>query len=130
VDYPAEWFVWAPTNPDLDCAYFDPASMEGLTADEAFSQAALTVEVLEGAAADEALAFFTENAVAQEEAQVAGLAATAYQSAQGDWGFRAFVAPLGTDPGGPTLVVARWGEVDESLIQMADRVAGSLVLTG
>jgi len=128
VEYPATWFVWEPPTSDLDCAYFDPASMEGLTAEEAFSQAALTVEVLEGTALDEVLAFLTENAVTQEEVQVAGRAATAYQSAQGEWGFRAFVAPMGTD--GPTLVVARWGEVDESLIQMADRVAASLVPGG
>ena len=130
VEYPAPWSVWEPPSPGLDCAYFDPASLQGLTEEEAFDRAALTVEALEGAALDEAVAFLIENSVAQEEVEVAGRAATAYQSAQGEWGFRAFVVPLGSDAAGPALVIARWGEVDESLVQMADRVAASLVLTG
>ena len=127
-EYPASWFVWEPPTPDLDCAYFDPASMEGLTGEEAYQQAALTLEVYEGTTLDEAQAFFADRAVSQEEVEVAGVVATVYQSALGEWGFRAFFIPLGSD--GATLILARWGEVDDSLIQMADRVAASLVLTG
>jgi hypothetical protein len=127
-EYPASWFVWAPPTPDLDCAYFDPASMEGLTVEEAYQQAALTLEVYEGTALDEAASWFSEHSVSEETVVVAGVASTVYQSALGDWGFRAFFIPLGSD--GATLILARWGEVDDSLIQMADRVAASLLLTG
>jgi hypothetical protein len=127
VSYPSEWFVWDSPTPDLDCAYFDPSPMEGLAASEAFDQATLTVEVYEGTALDDAVAFFGEYSVAQEEVEVAGLTATVYESAQGEWGFRAFVAPLWPDPGAPALVLAAWGEVDESLVALADRVAGSLL---
>lgn len=124
-DYPAEWFVWTADTPDLECSYVDIASMEGLSADDAFNQAALTVEVLDDEGLALAVDFFQTNAVTQESVTVAGLPATAYQSAMGDWGFRAFVVPL--EPGS-TVVIARWGEVDESLIQFADRVAESFVI--
>jgi hypothetical protein len=130
VSYPSEWFSWEAPTPDLDCAYFDPSSMEGLTAEEAFAQAALTVEVYEGTALDDAVAFLTSQSVIVEDAEVAGLAATRYESASGEFGFRAYVVPLGSDPGGPTLVFAAWGAVDESLTGLADRVAGSLLIAG
>ena len=128
VEYPAGWFVWEPPTPDMGCAYFDLASLEGLTVDEAFQQAALTLEAADGTALAEAQAWFSDRAVSQEEAQVAGVTATVYQSALGEWGFRTYLIPLGTD--GTTLILARWGEVDDSLIDMADRVAASLALTG
>jgi hypothetical protein len=130
VEYPADWFQWQPSTPSLACAYFDPASMEGLTADEAFQQAALTLEGLSGPALTEAVSYFEERAVSREEVSVAGVTATVYQSAPGEWGFRAFVVPLGPAAADGALVVARWGEVDQSLIDMADRVAASLSLTG
>ena len=128
VEYPAGWFVWEAPTPDMGCAYFDLASLEGLTVDEAFQQAALTLEAADGTALAEAQAWFSDRAVSQEEAQVAGVTATVYQSALGEWGFRTYLIPLGTD--GTTLILARWGEVDDSLIDMADRVAASLALTG
>ena len=76
VSYPAEWFVWDAPTADLECNYFDPASMEGLTAEEAFGQAALTVEVYAEDAMAEVLDFLTTNALITEDATVAGLAAT------------------------------------------------------
>jgi hypothetical protein len=130
VEYPAEWFVYAPPNPELACAYFDPANMDGLTADEAFQQAALTVEALGGAALQEAISYLEENAVSRGEAQVAGVTAAVYESTRGQWGFRAFVVPLGPSTADGALLVARWGQVDQGLIDMADRVAESLLLTG
>jgi hypothetical protein len=130
VSYPGEWFAWEAPTPDLDCAYFDPSSMEGLTADEAFAQAALTVEVYEGSNLEDTVAFLTSQSVVVEDAEVAGLAATRYESVAGEFGFRAYVVPLGTDPGGPTLVLAAWGSVDESLTSLADRVAASLLIAG
>jgi len=130
VEYPADWFVWEPSSPDLDCAYFDLASMEGLNADEAFQQAALTVEGRTGEALSEAVSYFEEYSVTQEEVVVAGVTATVYQSALGEWGFRAFVVPLGPAAGDGALVVTRWGQVDQGLIDMADRMAGSLLLGG
>jgi hypothetical protein len=126
VSYPGGWYVWEPSSPDLACAYFDPASMAGLTAEQAFDQAALTLEVLEGPTLTAALDYLSQNAVLQEDQQVARQTATVYQSAMGEWGFRAFVIPIGSR----ALVVVRWGEVDQNLIQMTDRVAESLVLSG
>ncbi len=128
VSYPAEWQVWPPTGPDLACAYFDPASLAGLSPDDAFDQAALTVEMLEGAYLDDALESLEAGALTQEAAPVGGLPATVYQSAPGAWGFRSYVVPIGST--GRALVIVRWGEVNENLIQMADRVAGSVVFLG
>jgi len=131
VSYPADWYVWDPSTPDLACNFFDPSSMEGLTADEAFDQAALTVEVYEVADFLEVLGFLDANSVLMEDATVAGRYAVRYESVRGEWGFRAYTIQLGDgDPGDPTLVVAAWGQVDDSLEALADRVAASLVLGG
>ena len=73
VSYPADWFVWDSPTPDFDCAYFDPSSLEGLSEEEAFNQAGLTVEVYEGAALADVLDFLNSNAVLTEDATVAGL---------------------------------------------------------
>jgi hypothetical protein len=127
VSYPADWFVWDAPTADLECNFFDPASMEGLTADEAFSQAGLTVEVYADDAIDEVLAFLDGNAVLTEDATVAGHPAALYESAPGEWGFRAYVVPL---DGGLSLVVAAWGDVDDSLRARADRVAQSIAFGG
>ena len=127
VSYPADWFVWDSPTADLECAYFDPATMEGLSAEEAFSQAALTVEVYDAATAAEALDFLNTNSVLVEDATVAGLPATRYESATGEWGFRAYVVPL---DGGLTMVIAAWGDVNETLQARADRVAASLIIGG
>ena len=123
VSYPADWFVWDSPTPDLDCAYFDPSSMEGLSEEEAFNQAALTVEVYEGAALADVLDFLDANAVLTEDATVAGLPATLYESARAIGASAPTLVPLGADPGGPTLVIAAWGDLDDSLAARADRVA-------
>lgn len=130
IDYPGDWYLWDAPSPDLDCAYFDIAPLEGLDAEEAFQQAALTVEALSGEALDEARAFFAERAATQETVTVAGVTATVYESPLGEWGFRTYVVPLGPSPADGSLVVARWGAMDQSLIDMVDRVADSLRLTG
>ncbi|MFH1329871.1 MAG: clostripain-related cysteine peptidase [Actinomycetota bacterium] len=130
VAYPADWFVWDSPTAGLECAYFNPSSLEGLTEEEAFDQALLTVEVYEAAALTQVLDFLDSNSLAVEDVAVAGRPATLYESARGEWGFRAYVMPLGSDPNGPTLVVAAWGEVDDGLAARADRVARSIVLRG
>jgi len=130
VSYPGGWFVWDSPDPGLDCAYFDPASMEGLTEAQAFDQAALTVEVYQGDALVEAISFLQVGSVTVEEAAVGGRPATLYESAPGEWGFRAFVVPLGPGPGDPALVVAAWGSVGPSLTELADRVAREMVIGG
>jgi hypothetical protein len=122
VSYPAGWFVWDSPTPDFDCAYFDPATMDGLTADEAFDQAALTVEVYDEAAFAEVFAFLGDNAVTTEAGTVAGLPATVYESARGEFGFRAYTVEFEQ---GLTLVIAAWGDVDDALAARADRVAAS-----
>ncbi len=127
VSYPADWFVWDAPTADLECNFFDPASMEGLTEDEAFDQAALTVEVYAADAMGDVLSFLDANALITEDATVAGLAATLYESAPGEWGFRAYVVPL---DGGLSLVLAAWGDVDDSLRARADRVAQSIAFGG
>jgi len=127
VSYPADWFVWDAPTADLECHFFDPASMEGLTEDEAFDQAALTVEVYAADAMGDVLGFLDANALITEDATVAGLAATLYESAPGEWGFRAYVVPL---DGGLSLVLAAWGDVDDSLRARADRVAQSIAFGG
>ena len=127
VSYPADWFVWDAPTADLECNFFDPASMEGLTEDEAFDQAALTVEVYAADAMGDVLGFLDANALITEDATVAGLAATLYESAPGEWGFRAYVVPL---DGGLSLVLAAWGDVDDSLRARADRVAQSIAFGG
>jgi hypothetical protein len=127
VSYPAGWFIWDSPTAGLECAYFDPASLDGLSEEEAFSQAALTVEVYDATAVTEALDFFNANSVLVEDATVAGLPATRYESTLGEWGFRAYVVPL---DGGLTLVMAVWGDVDPALQARADRVAASLIFGG
>jgi hypothetical protein len=127
VPYPGDWFVWDAPTDDLDCAYFDPSTMEGLSEQEAFNQAALTVELYDDAGFTDVLAFLETSAATQEEAAVAGLPATVYQSASGEWGFRVYTVALGADA---TLVIAAWGQVDDSLIARADRVATEIVLGG
>ncbi len=127
VSYPADWFVWDSPTPDYDCAYFDPATMAGLSADDAFTQAALTVEVYDAASVVDALDFLTANSVLVEDTTVAGLPATLYESAGGEWGFRAYVVQL---DGGFTLVIAAWGDVNEALQARADRVAESVIFGG
>ena len=122
LSYPAGWFVWDSPTGDCQCAYFDPATMEGLTVDEAFDQAALTVEVYESGTFDEIQAWLDANSTATVGATVAGLPATQYDSAPGEWGYRAYVVPL---DGGRTLVIAAWGQVDATLQARADRVAAS-----
>jgi hypothetical protein len=127
VSYPAGWFVWDAPTAELECNFFDPASMEGLTEGEAFEQAALTVEVYGDDALAEVLDFFGSNSVLTEGATVAGLTATRYESAAGEWGYRAYVVPL---DGGLSLVVAAWGDVDEALRARADEVARSITFGG
>jgi len=124
VSYPADWFVWDAPTADLECNFFDPASMEGLTEDEAFDQAALTVEVYGNDALAGVLDFLGANSVLTEDATVAGLAATVYESAPGEWGFRAYIVPFEDDL---NLVIAAWGDVDDALRARADRVAASWV---
>lgn len=122
VSYPADWFVWDAPTAALECNFFDPATMEGLTEDEAFDQAALTVEVYGNDAMAQVLDFLTANAVLTEDATVAGLGAIVYESTPGEWGFRAYVVPLEDDL---TVVIAAWGDVDDALRARADRVAAS-----
>jgi hypothetical protein len=126
VSYPADWYVWEPPSPDLACNYFDISPLEGLTADEAFDQAALTVEVYEGDALAEVLEFLAASALI-EDTTAAGLPATLYESARGEWGYRAYVIPISADG---ALLIAAWGDVDDALAARADRVAGSLILGG
>jgi hypothetical protein len=129
ISYPAGWFVWDSPTPDLACAYFDPSSMTGLTADEAFNQAALTVEVLQGDDLASALDFLTSQSATSSQTTVSGHSATVYDAPTAGFGWRAYVIPLdGAD--GPTLVLAAWGEVNDSLREIADHAAGSLVLLG
>jgi len=122
VSYPADWFVWDSPSAHLECAYFDPVTMEGLSQEQAFEQAGLTVKMYDASSVAAALAYLEDNSVTVENATVAGLPATLYESAPGEWGYRAYVVPL---DGGRTLVLAAWGEVNAALQARADRVAAS-----
>ena len=130
ISYPGEWQVWPPTSPDLACAYFDPASLTGLTADEAFGQAALTAEVYQGGDLADTLDFFEAQSSTREWVTVAAGEVLAFESARGEFGYRAYVIWLGPDPGDPALVVAAWGWVDDGLAARAERAAQSVVLFG
>ena len=101
--------------------------MEGLTEEEAFNQAALTVEVYDDDAIAEVPGLLRRQLGPHRGRHRRRAGRHRYESAPGEWGFRAYVVPL---EGGLTLVIAAWGDVNDALQARADRVATSLVFGG
>lgn len=109
VQIPPGLTVWDDPGvpPELECAYFDPASMAGLDTEAAYDEAAATVEVFDDPSqAGQIVGFLNANADLVGDATIAGFAATRLE-ATSDYSYVAYVMEFAD---GTALVITDWGE--------------------
>jgi hypothetical protein len=125
--YPDGWSVFQdPAYPEFECAYADPEPLEGLTPEEAYDEAILTVELATTTAeVDEAVAGVLANPDGYEEVTVAGVPAYRVTTIAG-FNLTLYLVPLE-----PDLAVAITGWLDDpDVAAAADLVASTLVYGG